>query len=395
MHNPDWLTIVPQRIFHGMNGFVFLAIPFFILAGKIMAEVGITDRILRFTNALVGHVRGGLAQVNILSSMLFAGISGAALSDVSALGSVFIPAMKRSGYDGRFAAAITATSSIQGAIIPPSIIIVLYGAITRSFVGALFAAGIIPEILIGLTGCLLVALRGKSRGYPRKSGPFSLQELGKSFLHSIPALILPIIILGGILAGVVTPTEAAAVAVLYGLLVGTLLMRGISFRLLLRVAQRTVLKSSSLFIIVAFANIFSWVLAMENVPTLIGEAIFGWTDNLYLIFLVINVILLFVGTWLETSAAIILLAPIFAPAMTELGLHPIHIGMIMIVNLVIGLVTPPFGIVLYATSAISGYEIEEISREAFPYLLLDILVLFLVTSVPEVSLYFPRRFGLI
>ncbi len=395
VYNPEWLQVVPQRIFHGMNTFVFLAIPFFILAGEIMSESGITDRIVRFTDSLVGHVRGGLAQVNVVSSMLFAGISGAALSDVAALGSVFVPAMKKSGYDGKFAAAITATSSIQGAIIPPSIIVVLYGAVMGVSVGALFAAGIVPGVLIGLTDCLIVGFKARARGYPRKAGGFSVSELGLSFVRAFPALLLPLIILGGIVGGIVTPTEAAAVAVLYGLIVGIFFLRTFSFEAAIRVSRETILKSATLFIIIAFANIFSWVLARENVPQLIGEYVFGWTENVYLILFVVNVILLFVGTWLETGAAIILLAPIFGPALVELGIHPVHLGMVMIVNLVIGLVTPPFGIVLYATSTISGCEMEEIAREALPYILFDIFVLLLITYVPAVTLFLPEKMGLI
>ena len=215
--NPEWLTIVPNRIFAGMNVFVFLAIPFFIMAGEIMSESKITDRIIKFTDSLVGHVRGGLAQVNVISSMFFAGISGAALADIAALGSVFIPAMEKSGYEKKFAAAITATSSIQGPIIPPSIIIVIYASIMGASVGALFAAGIIPGVLIGLTDCLIVAVKAKKRGYPKRETKFSFKEVGISFGMGIPALILPGIILGGIIGGVFTPTEAGAAAVFYGL----------------------------------------------------------------------------------------------------------------------------------------------------------------------------------
>jgi len=395
IENPDWLTIVPSRIFSGMNVFVFLAIPFFIMAGEIMTESKITDRIIKFTDSIVGHVRGGLAQVNVVSSMFFAGISGAALSDIAALGSVFIPAMEKSGYEKKFAAAITATSSIQGPIIPPSIIIVIYAAIMGTSVGALFAAGIVPGVLIGLTDCLIVAVKAKKRGYPKSGTKFSLKEVATTFLRGIPALILPGIILGGILGGVFTPTEAGAVAVFYGLMVGFLLMRSMKLRSMVRILRETMIKTGILFIIVGFAKIFSWVLAMENVPELIGDHIFGWTSNVYLILFIMNIIFLFVGTWLETGAAIILLGPIFGPALVNLGVHPVHLGMVMIVNLTIGLITPPFGICLYAVSSISGCSVEDISKEAFPYIMLDIGVLFLITYFPQVVMFFPRLFGLV
>jgi len=394
-NDPNWLKVVPQRIFHGMNSFVFLAIPFFIMVGEIMSESKITDRIIHFTDSLVGHVRGGFAQVNVISSMFFAGISGAALADVAGLGSVFIPAMEKNGYDRKFAAAITATSSIQGPIIPPSIIIVVYASIMGVSVGALFAAGIVPGVLIGVTDCLIIAFKAKLRGYPKRSTPFSIKEVVTSFFSAFPALVLPIIIMGGIIGGIFTPTEAAAVAVFYGVVLGVIFFRTLKLAAFFRIFKETIIKSSGLFIIIAFANIFSWVLAMEDIPGLIGTYVFGWTDNIYLILFLINIIFLFVGTWLEAGAAIILLAPVFGPALLDLGIHPVHLGMFMIVNLVIGLITPPFGIVLYAVSSISGCSIEDISKEALPYILLDIGVLFLITYFPAVTLFFPRMFGLI
>lgn len=395
MNNPDWLKVVPQRIFHGMNSFVFLAIPFFIMAGEIMGEAKITDRIIHFTDSLVGHVRGGFAQVNVISSMFFAGISGAALSDVAALGSVFIPAMEKNGYERKFAAAITATSSIQGAIIPPSIIIVVYAAIMGTSVGALFAAGILPGVLIGVTDCIIVAVKAKSRGYPKRGTSFSIKEVIVSFVKAFPALVLPLIIMGGIIGGVFTPTEAAAVAVFYGFVLGVLFLKTLKAGVFINIFKSTVIKSASLFIIIAFANIFSWVLAMENVPQFISENVFGWTNNIYVILFIMNILFLFIGTWLEAGAAIILLAPVFGPALVNAGIHPVHLGMIMIVNLVIGLITPPFGVVLYAASSVSGCSVEDISREAAPYILFDIFVLFLITYFPLFTLYLPKLFGLI
>jgi tripartite ATP-independent transporter DctM subunit len=327
--------------------------------------------------------------------MFFAGISGAALSDVAALGSVFIPAMEQNGYERKFAAAITATSSIQGPIIPPSIIIVIYAAIMGASVGALFAAGIIPGVLIGLTDCLIVMVKAKRRGYPKRGTKFSLKEVGVSFIRGVPALILPGIIFGGIVGGVFTPTEAGAVAVIYGLMLGFFFLKTLKPEAMVRVLRETMMKTGTLFIIVAFAKIFSWVLAMENVPQIIGDHIFGWTNNVYLILFIMNVIFLFVGTWLETGAAIILLGPVFGPALVNLGIHPVHLGMVMIVNLVIGLITPPFGVCLFAVSSLSGCSVEEIAKEAFPYIMLDIGVLFLITYFPAVVLFFPKMFGLV
>ena len=388
------LRIVPRRMFYGINSFVFLAIPFFILAGEIMSEAKITDKLMDLADALVGHVRGGLAQVNVVTSMFFAGISGAALSDVAGLGSVMIPAMEKAGYDRKFAAAITATSSIQGPIIPPSIIIVVYASIMGTSVGALFAAGLIPGVLIGLSDCAIVALKAKKRNYPKRNSRFSIRVLFISFIAAIPALIMPLIILGGILGGIFTPTEAGAVAAGYGLILAMVFYRSLGWKTLWKIIGSTVRKSANLFIIIAFANVFSYVLAMENIPQLVGDLLFGWTDNIVLILLAVNLILLFVGTWLETGAAIILMAPIFGPMLVQMGLNPIHIGMIMIVNLTIGLITPPVGVCLYAAANVSGCKISEIAKEAMPYIGLDIAVLLAITFIPQLVMFLPRLIGL-
>lgn len=395
LNNPEWLKIVPHRIFYGMNSFIFLAIPFFIMAGEVMSESRITNRLVNFSDSLVGHVRGGLAQVNVISSMFFAGMSGAALSDIASLGSIFIPAMEEAGYSKKFAAAITATSSIQGPIIPPSIIIVVYCAIMGTSVGAMFAAGMIPGILIGLTDCIVVAIQAKQRGYPKRNIKFSIKRVLISFFSAIPALIMSIIILGGIIGGIFTPTEAASVALLYGLILALLFYKNLKKDAIIRILKDTLIKSSQLFIIIAFANIFSWVLAMENVPQLISNYVLGLTNNIYIILFMLNIILLFVGTWLEAGAAIVLLAPVFGPALLNMGIHPVHLGIVMILNLTIGLITPPFGVCLFAASSISGCSVEDISKEAIPFILLDIAVLFLITYFPGVVLFFPRLFGLI
>lgn len=394
-NNPAWMSVIPQRLFYGMNSFVFLAIPFFIMAGEIMSESKVTDRIINFTDSLIGHVRGGLAHVNVLTSMFFAGISGAALSDVAALGSIFIPSMEKNGYTRKFSAAITATSSIQGPIIPPSLIIIVYASIMGCSVGALFSAGIVPGVLIGVSDILVILFLGKKRGYPKSDIPFSIKRVFHSFILALPALVVPIIIMGGILGGIFTPTEAGAVAVLYGALLGIFALKTLKLNVFKKIFKSTIKKTATLFLIVGFANIFSWVLAMENVPALLEKYVFGWTDNVYIILLIINFILLFMGTWLETAAALLLVGPVFGPALVNMGIHPIHLGMIMIVNLTIGLITPPFGVCLYGASSVSGCTVEEISKEALPYIIINIVVLFLITFFPQLSLFFPKLFGFI
>ena len=394
IYRPEWLTIVPSRIFSGIDVFVFLAIPFFIMAGEVMLEFKITDRLIRFVDALVGHVRGGLAQVNVFDSMFFGGISGAALADIAALGSIVIPAMEKNGYPRKYAAALTAATSIQGPIIPPSIIMVVYASIMGASVGAMFAAGLVPGILLGLSDCLIVAIQSKRRGFPKRETPFSLKELITSFIKAVPALVIPAIIVSGILGGVFTPTEAGAVTVFYGFFLGFFFLGGFHWQSLIRILKSTMIKTATLFIIVAFASLFSWVLAMENIPQAVGQFLLSWTNNKYTVLLIMNLVFLFMGTWLETTASLILMGPIFAQILNSLGVHPLHYGIVMVLNLVIGLITPPFGICLFAVSALSGCTVEEVSRECFPFIMVNIGVLFLITYFPDLVLIVPRLLGL-
>jgi tripartite ATP-independent transporter DctM subunit len=395
VYNPDWLRVVPSNLFSGMNSFVFLAIPFFVMAGEMMNEAKITDGIIEFTDSLLGHVRGGMAHVLVVSEMFLSGVSGSAIADIAALGSFFLPAMDKSGYTKRFSAAIMGIASLQGPIIPPSLIMIIYASVVGVNVGALLIAGIVPGVLFALCDCIIIALQAKKKNLPKRGTPFSLKIVFKTFWKGIPALILPIIILGGIIGGVVTPTEAGAIAVFYGLALSIFLYRSLKYGAFIRILRSTAMKTGTLFIIVAFAKIFSWVLAMENVPALVGKYVFGWTNDVYLLLFILNLILLFVGTWLETAAAIILLAPVFVPPLVGMGLHPVHLGLVIVVNLTIGLITPPFGVALFAVSSLSGLSIEEIAKEALPYMIANIGVLLILTYVPSISLFVPRWFGLI
>jgi len=394
IYRPEWLTIVPAKIFSGIDVFVFLAIPFFIMAGEIMSEFNITDRIIEFVDAVVGHVRGGLAQVNVFDSMFFGGVSGAALADIAALGSIVIPAMEKDGYSRKYAAALTAVTSLQGPIIPPSIIMVVYASIMGISVGAMFAAGIVPGVLLGLSDCVIVAFQAKARGFPKRETPFSLKRLIITFWKSMPALVIPALIVSGILGGVFTPTEAGAVTVFYGFFLGIFFLGGFHWNSIIRILKSTLTKTATLFIIVAFATLFSWVLAMENIPHAIGQFLLSITNNKYGVLFIMNIVFLFMGTWLETTAALILMGPIFAQILNGLGVHPLHYGIVMVVNLVIGLVTPPFGVCLFAVSSLSGCTIEEISKECFPFIMVNIGVLFLITYFPDLVLFVPRLFKL-
>ncbi|MGI6097485.1 MAG: TRAP transporter large permease [Dethiobacteria bacterium] len=389
------LQMIASRVYAGIDSFVLMAIPFFVLAGEIMNSSGITDRIIRFVNLIVGRVRGGLAQANIYASVVFAGITGAAISDVSALGSVFIPAMEKQGYTRKFSAMITAASSIVGPIIPPSIITVIYGAVTGTSIGALFSASFIPGFLLAIGMSVLVAATGKKRNFPKVETKFSFKELALTFKDTFLALLMPLIIIGGILGGIFTPTEAAAVAVFYALVVGILIFRSITVKDIYRALSNSVRTSAMLFFIIGVAAILGWIIARINLPVIMAEFFLSLSDNPNVIFLLVILLLLFVGTWLETGASCIILAPILAPMMEMLGFHPVHFGTVMIVALNIGLITPPLGVCLFAVVSVGKVRFEDVVSEIWPYIAMDVVVVLILVFIPELTLFLPRLFGFI
>lgn len=395
MDAPHLMTMVPSRFYAGVDLFALMAMPFFMLAGDIMNRIEITHKLVRLANALVGHIRGGLAHVNILVSIFFAGLTGAAVSDTAALGTMLIPSMEREGYDRSFAAAVTAASSIIGPIIPPSIIAVIYGSLMRVSIAGLFAAGIVPGILVGLVLMLFAGLISKKRNYPVGEKRASIKEIGASAKGAIIPILMPIIILGGILGGVFTPTEAAAVAVLYAMLVGFLIYRNLKLKDIPDLLYQMVRSNGSVFIILASAAILGWILSMEQVPEMVGGAILSISENPYLVLLIMNGIMLVLGMFMDMTAGIIILGPILHPLAVSLGVHPLHFGIIMIVNLNIALMTPPLGACLFVACGISKLSLEEISREIIPFILAVLAALLLITFVPAISLTLPRLLGLI
>lgn len=383
------LLVVPQRLFGGVDSFPLTAVPFFMLAGALMNKGGITRRIINAADALTGHLRAGLGHVNVLASMIFGGISGSSVADTSAIGTILIPAMREQGYDAEFSAGITAASSTIGILIPPSIPMVIYGITVGASIGALFLAGAIPGILVGLFQMCLVAFIGGRRGYPRGQ-PFSLRRLLRSLVDNVVALMMPVIILGGIVGGIVTPTEAAATAVLYALLVGFFVYRELRVRDLPRILLETGLHTGVVLMIVAAASSFSWVLSVEQVPQTAAAFLASLRASKMVILLLINILLLVVGCFLDITPAIIVLAPILYPVALRLGVDPVQFGAIMVVNLGIGLCTPPVGNCLYVTSLVSGVPIVRLSRAALPFLAANVVTLVLVTYVPWVSTALPR-----
>ncbi|NKB37040.1 MAG: TRAP transporter large permease subunit [Gammaproteobacteria bacterium] len=388
-----FLLIVPDKIFQGMDVFILMSVPLFILVGELLNAGRITDRLVQFANQFFGWISGGLAQVNVGSSILFSGITGVALGDIAALGRVFIPAMVKQGYSAEYAAAVTASSSIIGPMVPPSLIIIIYGAATGVSIGALFAACVIPGLTVGLMQMMLVWWQAKKRGHTPVEEDRTAPALLSSATHSLVPMMVPVIILVGILGGIMTPTEAGAVAAFYALAVALGFYRSLKFRDLYDVFARTMSFSARLLIIVACGAVFSLVMAIENVPLLIQSAIETASLSPFATLMIANLILLFVGMFIDPTAAIILFAPILSKIAQTVGIDPVHFGVIMILNLNLGLLTPPLGICLFAAEEIAGCGLPALIRETLPFLLVSFIVLIAVTYIPQLSLWLPSTLG--
>ena len=388
-----FMSMLPQRMFGGIAQFPILAIPLFILAGELMNTGGITQKLVNFANVLIGHIRAGLAQTNILASMLFAGLSGSAVADTSAIGSILIPAMERDGYSKQFAAAVTAASSVIGPIIPPSIIMVIYAYVMRVPIASLFLAGVVPGVIVGAGLMLVTNHIGKRRNYPKAHKRASAGELWGAFKPAFLPMLTPLIILGGIVTGVVTPTEAAGAAVFYALFLSMFVLRTVRPADLIGILYRTGLLSSTILLIIGAATIFGWTATVSGVPQTLGRFLLTITDNPILLLLLVNVLLLITGMFLDAVPAILILGPIFAPALIPLGVDPVHFAIIMCINVTVGLATPPMGMILFVASGLTKTGIETISKELWPYLAVHLTVIVLVSMFPAIALTLPRMFG--
>ncbi len=382
------------RLYNGIDSFPLLAVPFFILAGEIMNSGGITRSIVGFSQSMIGHVRGGLAHVNILSSMLFAGISGSAVADASAIGKMLVPAMTENGYRRSFAAAVTAAAAAIGPVIPPSGIMVLYGFVMNVSIGALFAGGILPGLMIG--GGLMLMTRFLARRYklPAASKKATWGERGRAFRGAWLALLMPVILLGGMLSGFFTATETAAVAVAYALLITLFVLRTVNLANLLQIFLATALQSGTILLVVGAAVTFGWLVTVSGMAERIATGLTSVTHNVLLLLFLVNLFLFFVGMFMDAGPAILILGPVLAPIFNAMGVEPIHFALIMCVNLTVGLITPPMGLVLFVTASISGERIEPIIRAILPFLAVEIVVIFLITYVPALTLALPRALGL-
>jgi C4-dicarboxylate transporter DctM subunit len=385
------LLIMPKEMFSGTDSFPLLAVPFFILAGNLMNAGGITKRLINFCNILLGYVRGGLALVNVVASMFFAGITGAAVADTSALGSILIPGMIEEKYDRDFSAAVTAASSTVGPIIPPSIPMVILGTVGELSIGALFLAGVIPGIMIGLSLLVVSYIISRRRNYP-KGRIKSIKAFFFGLRDAMLALLMPGIIMGGILGGIFTPTEAAVVAVVYALLISFIVYREIRWKDLPKIFIDSIVTTSIIMLVIANSAIFGWILANQQVPQAVAQVFLSVSNNKWVILLLLNIFLLFVGTFMETTASLIILTPILLPLAVKIGIDPIHFGVVMVLNLVIGLITPPLGVCLFIACSIAKITLEQIAKAILPFLIAAIAVLFIVTYIPELSLWIPRMF---
>jgi tripartite ATP-independent transporter DctM subunit len=387
------IVLLYRNVYEGINSFPLMAIPFFMLAGELMNRGGISARIVGFAQAMVGHFRGGLAQVNVVDSMLFAGISGSAVADVSALGSIIIPQMEKKGYPKPFAAAITAASAIIGPIIPPSGIMIIYAYVMGESVAALFLAGIVPGILIGIALMITIKLMADRYNLPAAQAKASWADAGRAASAAFWPLMTPVLLMGGILSGVFTPTEAAAVAAGYSFVISIFVLRTLTWRDIPGVLTRAGITSAVVLLLVGAAMAFKTVAALAHTPELLASTLLGITENPLLLLLLVNLLLFIVGMFLDAGPAIIILGPILGPIFVSLGVDPVHFAIVMVVNLTVGLLTPPMGLVLFATSAVSGLRVETIARAVLPFLAVEFLVILLITYIPAISLTLPRLAG--
>ncbi len=383
------LFMIPQKMFDGVNSYVLLAVPLFMLAGSLMDQGGMSKRLVDLSESLVGHFRGGLAITSILSSMLFAGISGSAAADTAAVGSVLIPSMKKRGYDKNFAASIIATGGSIGVIIPPSIPMIIFAFIANISVGKLFLAGIFPGIIIGLSLIMLVVFKTRDFEIGNESKKFDFLKFKKAFKDATLALGIPFIVVGGILGGLFTATESAAIAVIYAFMVSSLVYRELTLKKLYKAAVYAINTSSIILIIISIATVFSWFLSMNNIQQLLSNAFLLLGNNKYIILLAINLFLLIMGTFVETTASLILFVPVITPLLNSLGIDPMTYGVMIVTNLAIGMLTPPLGICLMVSSSIADSKIIDISKAIVPFLFIMIFDLLLITFIPFLTTFLP------
>lgn len=389
IEKPMFLNIFAQRVWSGTNSFIIIAMPLFILAGELMNRGGITKRIIDFSLLLVRPIRGGLGEVNVIASMIFGGISGSSVADTSAIGSVLIPEMEKRGYGRKFTAGITVASSTMGMIIPPSVPLLIYAMVSSESVGSLFMAGLIPGVLIGLTQLLICNIISRKKNYLPPKKKISLKEIFETGKDGFLAMLMPVFIIFTITFGIATASESAGMAVLYAFVLGFFVYKELTLKDLIPILKRTLITSSSIMTIIGFTMIFTWVLAIEQIPNQIGAFFMGLQVDKFWILLAFDMIVLILGTMVDVAPSILLMTPIMLPVMQNFGMSGLQFGAIMIVGLAIGLVTPPVGMCLNACTKINKMPIADIFKGALPFIICNVLILLLVTFIPEVSTWIP------
>ena len=393
--NPISMETFVQSMLQGLNSFPLMAVPLFTFAGEVMGKGGISRRLIDVSSLLTGRFTGGLGIVTIITSLFFAAIAGTGSAAVAAIGLIMIPTMVKKGYDKGYASALVATAGTVGVIIPPSVCMVVYAVAAGASISGLFMAGIVPGILIGVGLIIYSVIYSKKHGYKGDDKKYTAKEAGKTIVNAIPGLMIPVIILGGIYGGIFTPTEAAAIAGIYGVLIGIFVYKEIKFKDLLHLAFRSVLMSAPVLMIIGISTGFGRILTITQVPTAIANMILGITNSKILVLLLINILLLIVGTFMETNAAIIILTPILLPIVTMLGVNPIHFGIIVVMNLSIGFITPPLGANLFMACQVGEISFDNLVKKIWPWIFVMLVLLMLITYIPGISLCLPKALGMI
>ncbi|SFC79628.1 TRAP transporter large permease [Tropicimonas isoalkanivorans] len=391
---PKFMTMAPDRVFAGLDLFPFLAMPFFILAGEIMNRSGITQGLVKLADALVGWMRGGMAHSNMVASVMFAGLTGSATADSAAFGNTLVPAMQKAGYTRPYACAVTAAGSIIGPTIPPSTLAIIYGSIMGVSIAGLFAAGILPGLLICAICMAVIALTARAKNLPKGEGRPSLCAVAGALREGFLAALLPVFILGSILGGFATPTEAASIAVAYALFVGGVIYRALTWRDLYEIAVRTTRITGVIFLIIASASILGWWMTFNRIPQAVAEGMLSLSDNPQVIIGLILLLLLMIGLVMDINATLIILAPVLAPLTLKIGMDPVHAGIMIILALNISLMTPPVGACLFVLASVTGEKVERIATEIWPFILAEVSILIVIAYWSDLTLFVPRLLGL-
>lgn len=394
MPNPNIMMSLPQKLYQGTDSFLLLAIPFFLMAGLLMNETGITQRLIRFLTLLLGHIRGSLAYVNVATSMAFAGITGSATADAASIGSVMIPSMKKQGYTAAFSAAISAASATIGAIIPPGIFMIMYAVFANVSVAAVFMSGVVPGVMVGLTQLALIWWIARRGTFPEPEARARVVDIWGGFIDALLGILMPMLIIFGLLTGVFTPTEAAVVAVAYALLLGTFVYRTLTVAAVIRVLQQTSIISGGLLLIATNGFLFGWIMAAERIPELAANWMLSFGDSPWLFLIMVNILLLLAGAFMDELALLIILVPVLHPIAMELGIDPVHFGIVICFNLVQGLIAPPLGIITLICAQIADERVGRVYSAMMPFLIGNLVILLLITFVPTVVLFLPRLLGL-